>query len=106
MTARQLECFAAVHNFIEIHKQSPTLEEIAQRIGGNRSQINNLLDHLEDRGWITRQKYASRNIKIRRIPEHLGKGHPCYVHVDADGKLMEIIASPEVGVRIVRAEKS
>jgi predicted transcriptional regulator len=61
---RQRHIFLTLYNYIEENGQSPTLQELEQLSGMNRSTMITHLRDLEFKGYLGRRQVASRAFYI------------------------------------------
>jgi len=64
MTPRQKDVLDFIRGYIELNEYPPTLQEIADKIGTNKSNVNRLVRGLEARGKIKTQPFISRSIEV------------------------------------------
>ncbi|MEK7466777.1 MAG: transcriptional repressor LexA [Planctomycetota bacterium] len=64
ITPKQLNILKFIQGFTETNQYSPTLQEIADKIGVSKITILDHLRALERRGIIRRQRYLSRSIEV------------------------------------------
>ncbi len=64
MTPQQAKVFVLVRNSIKCNEYSPTLQEIAEAIGRNKTTAKRLVDALVEKGYLTRAPYRSRSLSL------------------------------------------
>lgn len=65
MTKRQEEVYKAIKSYIEENKISPTVREICKITGHkSTSTVHDILDRLQDKGYINKRKDSPRSISI------------------------------------------
>jgi len=64
LTRTQKELYYCVYDFILWNKQSPTLGELSQKIGKDKSNICRILHRIEKKGYIEIEKQKIRGIKV------------------------------------------
>lgn len=63
-THKQLEVLRFIQSFQDKNGVSPTLEEIAKFRGVNKVAIYVIINQLEKKGWIAREKFRWRSIQL------------------------------------------
>lgn len=67
MTERQKEVYEAIKKYIEENKISPTVRELCKITGyKSTSTVHDILDRLQDKGYINKRKDSPRSIAIVR----------------------------------------
>lgn len=66
LTDRQRKAYELLASFIAEHGFAPSLAEMARMLGlRSTASVAQLLDHLEERGWITRSfRHARRGVQL------------------------------------------
>ncbi len=64
LTPRQQEVLRLVERFTEEHGYSPTLEEIAERLGVTKVTVFHLLERLKRKQAIRRGRYQARSVEL------------------------------------------
>ena len=64
LTPNQLKVLQFIEEFIKWNGYSPTLDEIAQHLGIRKPTVQQYLRTLEEKGVITRERYAHRSIEL------------------------------------------
>lgn len=68
LTFKQQRVLDAVRDYLYREDQSPTLEQLRQKLGfSSLRTVTQYLDILERKGYIVRRKNASRNIELRNV---------------------------------------
>lgn len=70
LTYKQHQVISELKNYISKNGESPTLEELRERLGVQSLRtVTQYLDALEQKGYISRLKFARRNIELRDASE-------------------------------------
>ncbi len=65
LTQRQNEAYELIRNYMRDHRKPPTLEELGDRLGiRSTNGVYKLLQALEKKGYIEREKHAARGIRL------------------------------------------
>ncbi len=80
LTQRQNEAYEFIRGYVDRHRKPPTMEEIGDALGiSSTNGVFKLLQALEKKGWIEREKHAARGIRLveeERDPFGMGGGPP------------------------------
>jgi repressor LexA len=80
LTQRQNEAYEFIRGYVDQHRKPPTMEEIGEALGiASTNGVYKLLQALEKKGWIEREKHAARGIRLpeeERDPLGMGSGLP------------------------------
>lgn len=76
LTQRQNEAYEFIRGYLDRNRKPPTLHEIGDALGiSSTNGVYKLLQTLEKKGWIERQKHEARGIRLPdRDPDPLGMG--------------------------------
>lgn len=80
LTNRQLTLLSFIYRFICEKGIPPTHNEMSTEIKSGPAAVDALLNRLEERGFIKREKYYSRRIAVLKMPMR--------VFVPEDGKMV------------------
>ncbi len=70
LTYKQHQVINALKTYIGVNGESPTLEELRERLQVQSLRtVTQYLDALEQKGYISRRKFARRNIELRDASE-------------------------------------
>lgn len=98
LTQRQNEAYEFIRGYIDRNRKPPTMREIGDALGiASTNGVYKLLQTLETKGWIEREKHAARGIRLveeDRDPFGMGGGAPSLPVVsrtasDEPGRLRE-----------------
>lgn len=64
LTSRQLDAAVAIRNYRHLHGYAPTLQELADTLGVTKVSAHELVNGLEKKGVIRREKHKARSIEI------------------------------------------
>lgn len=65
LTQRQNDAYEFIRGFMDRHRKPPTMEEIGEALGiASTNGVYKLLQALEKKGWIEREKHAARSIRL------------------------------------------
>lgn len=65
LTQRQNEAYEFIRSYVDQHRKPPTMEEIGAALGiASTNGVYKLLQALEKKGWIEREKHAARGIRL------------------------------------------
>jgi len=65
LTQRQNEAYEFIRGYMDQHRKPPTLQEIGEALGiASTNGVYKLLQALEKKGWIEREKHAARGIEL------------------------------------------
>lgn len=65
LTQRQNEAYEFIRGYVDHHRKPPTLQEIGEALGiASTNGVYKLLQRLEEKGWIEREKHAARGIQL------------------------------------------
>lgn len=65
LTQRQNEAYELIRNYMRDHRKPPTLEELGDALGiRSTNGVYKLLQALEKKGYIEREKHAARGIRL------------------------------------------
>lgn len=65
LTERQNEAYEFIRTYLDIHRRPPTLAEIGDALGiASTNGVYKLLEALEKKGWIEREKHQARSIQV------------------------------------------
>jgi len=64
LTPGQARALERIESFIAENGFSPTLDEIAERLGVSKPTVQQYLAALEEKGFIARERYAHRSIEV------------------------------------------
>lgn len=80
LTQRQNEAYEFIRGYVDQHRKPPTMAEIGEALGiASSNGVYKLLQALEKKGWIEREKHAARGIRLpeeERDPLGMGGGLP------------------------------
>ncbi|MFP4227665.1 MAG: LexA family protein [Salinivenus sp.] len=80
LTQRQNEAYEFIRGYMDRHRKPPTMKEIGDALGiSSTNGVYKLLQTLEKKGWIEREKHAARGIQLKdedRDPFGMGGGAP------------------------------
>jgi len=80
LTQRQNEAYEFIRGYMDQHRKPPTLQEIGEALGiASTNGVYKLLQALEKKGWIEREKHAARGIELvdeTSDPFGMGSGQP------------------------------
>lgn len=80
LTQRQNEAYEFIRGFVDRHRKPPTMQEIGDALGiSSTNGVFKLLQALEKKGWIEREKHAARGIRLveeERDPFGMDGGPP------------------------------
>jgi repressor LexA len=81
LTQRQNEAYEFIRGYVDQHRKPPTMQEIGDALGiASTNGVYKLLEALEKKGWIEREKHAARGIQLldeeQRDPLGMGGGLP------------------------------
>ena len=76
LTQRQNEAYEFIRGYVDQHRKPPTMEEIGEALGiASTNGVYKLLQALEKKGWIEREKHAARGIRLPEAErDPLGRG--------------------------------
>lgn len=75
LTERQNEAYEFIRGYIDRERKPPTMEEIGEALGiASTNGVFKLLQALEKKGWIEREKHAARGIRLDEDHEDLFPG--------------------------------
>src|SRR5262245_59237592 len=74
LTDSQTRVLREVESFIREHSFSPTLSELAERLGMAAQSVNEQLQRLERNGYIQRQPKRGRSLVVLRSAEFQREG--------------------------------
>lgn len=77
LTQRQDEAYEFIRSYLREHRRPPTLQEIGDALGiRSTNGVYKLLQALEKKGYIEREKYAARSIQLvdDRVSDPLARG--------------------------------
>lgn len=65
LTERQNEAYEFIRSYVDRHRKPPTLQEIGDALGiASSNGVYKLLQALEEKGYIEREKHAARGIQL------------------------------------------
>lgn len=65
LTQRQNEAYEFIRGYVDQHRKPPTMKEIGNALGiASTNGVYKLLQALEKKGWIKREKHAARGIEL------------------------------------------
>lgn len=65
LTQRQNEAYEFIRGYVDRHRAPPTLQEIGDALGiASTNGVYKLLEALEKKGWIEREKHTARGIRL------------------------------------------
>ncbi len=68
LTFKQQRVLSAIREHLDLQEESPTLEQLRQRLGFQSLRtVVQYLDILERKGYIVRRKNSTRNIELRNV---------------------------------------
>jgi len=80
LTQRQNEAYEFIRGYMDRTRKPPTMEEIGEALGiASTNGVYKLLQALEKKGWIDREKHAARGIRLieeEQDPFGMGGGPP------------------------------
>jgi len=81
LTERQNEAYEFIRGYVDQHSKPPTMMEIGDALGiASTNGVYKLLEALEKKGWIEREKHTARGIRLpdeeRSDPLGMGGGLP------------------------------
>jgi repressor LexA len=80
LTQRQNEAYEFIRGYVDQHRKPPTMQEIGDALGiASTNGVYKLLEALEKKGWIEREKHAARGIRLPdedQDPFGMGGGLP------------------------------
>lgn len=66
ITPRSYKAFLFIEAYMKQNGYSPSMQEIATALGVTKSNVGERLNRLQTAGWISRERYKQRAIKILR----------------------------------------
>jgi len=76
LTQRQNQAYDFIEQYLDRHRKPPTLQEIGDALGiASTNGVYKLLQKLEEKGWIEREKHKARSIQLAGGEQgtHLGR---------------------------------
>lgn len=75
LTERQNEAYQFIRSYLDEHRRPPTLKEIGNALGiASTNGVYKLLQALERKGWIEREKHRARSLRLRDEDSSSGHG--------------------------------
>ncbi|MBB4091040.1 LexA family protein [Salinibacter ruber] len=76
LTQRQNQAYDFIEQYLDRHRKPPTLQEIGDALDiASTNGVYKLLQKLEEKGWIEREKHKARSIQLAgREQDPLGQG--------------------------------
>lgn len=76
LTQRQNEAYEFIREYMDRNRKPPTLQEIGDGLGiASSNGVFKLLEALEQKGWIKREKHAARGITLAKEDDALFGGN-------------------------------
>lgn len=97
LTPTQSRAAKCIRDFFDQHGCSPTLDEIAERMGVTKPTVQQYLQALEEKGVIRRRRYAHRSIELLRRGTD-GTGLPLAGRIAAGSPLEAIEDGEEIDI--------
>jgi len=70
LTQRQNEAYEFIRDYMDAHRKPPTLVEIGEALGiSSTNGVYKLLQALESKGYIEREKHAARGIELLDVED-------------------------------------
>ena len=65
LTDNMKRVFDVIRNYIVVHQQSPSYEDIMALTGMKaKSNVARYIMHLTERGWLTKERYKARTLRL------------------------------------------
>ena len=65
LTQRQNQAYDFIEQYLDRHRKPPTLQEIGDALDiASTNGVYKLLQKLEEKGWIEREKHKARSIQL------------------------------------------
>lgn len=74
LTPRQLETLTHLKAHIAAHGHAPTLQTLADLMKVSKVTVFEAVNHLERKGWITREKHKANSIRVLGRCPTCGRG--------------------------------
>lgn len=102
LTESQTRILQEVESFLQEHSFSPTLGELAKRLGMTAQSVSEQLGRLERNGYVRRQSNARRSLTVLKPTENKQQGVSQLIAVPIVGTVAA--GSPVLAVENVRGE--